>query len=437
MLTNQVFSILDDWNLWNHALLEGHLRPFYLDRLEKLTRTNQIVVITGPRRVGKSFLMRQWMTRLLQNNFSSSNILMVNLEDPRFEKLDTKLLDTVWQGYQSHLKPTSKPFLLLDEIQEVHQWEKWVRVFHELDKAKIILSGSNANLLGKELATLLTGRHVKMTVLPFSFAELAGLRFPGEAGNTTDYLHLLDEMLASGGFPEVWFSEAKRELLLQYFDDLIHKDLIRRYKIRKGETLKKMAVFYAAHCGSPITFNALEKFLSMSADTAERFSEYLEDAYLFFFLKRFSFKPKEREKSPRKIYCIDTGLASAVSGRNIGQGHLAENILFLHLLGQKLADPLLDFFYWKNEQHREVDFVVTLSGKPNLAIQVCWDSSHHETRQREIKSLVSGLTALKLSEGIILTREEEGQEKIGVHLIRTIPLWKWLLGKQPKIAKAV
>ena len=426
MESNQLLPILDDWNLWKHPLPQGSVRSSYFQYLHKLTQTNQVVVITGPRRAGKSYLMRQWMFQNAQTGVNPAQMLMINFEAPRLETEDPFLFETIWNTYQSHLKPPAKPFLLLDEIQEIPQWEKWVRTFHELNKAKIILSGSNAKLLSGELATSLTGRHLTMTVLPFSFQELAGIRL-GDNPKSFDYLNLLREMMEFGGFPEVVFSEAKREILLDYFDDFIHRDLIRRYKIRKGEDLRKMAVFYATHCGSQITFNSIEKFLSINANTAERFSGYLEDAFLFFLVQRFSHKLKERNKSPRKIYCIDMGLAGAISGRKVGDGHLAENMVFLHLLGQKTKDSLLDFFYWKNEKHQEVDFVLTQSGNPTQAIQVCWDSLRLETRKREVTSLILCLEALKLNEGLILTQEEEGGEKIGKHVIHFTPLWKWLL----------
>lgn len=441
---NKLLSILNDWNFWNHNLKTGQERPGYLNRLEALLKTNQIVVITGPRRSGKSILMRQMIKKLLLNNTPSHQTLMVNFEDPRFGPLDTDTLEEMYQTYLQILNPKEKPYLFLDEIQEVNGWEKWIRTMHELDKAKLIISGSNARLLGQELATLLTGRHVSITVFPFSFQEQAqGIPQTNEMeilSHQADFTRLLNETLEFGSFPEVTQTAAdeKKQVLLHYYDDILNKDILRRYKIRKQEQLKNLTRYYFNQQGALITFGSIEKFLHMSADTIEKFSSYLEEVYLFFFVKRFSYKAKEQEKSPRKVYAVDTGLANTIGFRSSpNHGRLMEGLVFLHLARKMFEDQEFEIFYWKDPQHREIDFVIKKGLYVSQVIQVSSlsasgikeDPTQLITKEREVKSLLKGMNELKQKEGWVITENLEAIEEIDKKKIHFVPLWKWLLRK--------
>jgi len=360
---------------------------------------------------------------------------MVNFEDPRFTELDAKTLQRLYGVYLEFLNPEGEVFIFLDEVQEVFEWERWVRAIHELNKARLVVSGSNAKLLDKELSTLLTGIHIDLVVFPLSFKEYL-------AFNRIDLKDRLDfvskrveiegffrKYFEWGSFPEVvLLSSERKQILLHYFDDIINKDLIRRYRIRKSESLNSLARFYLANISSSITFNSLEKFLDISADTVEKFSCYLEDAYLLFFLKRFSFKVKEQEKSPRKVYAIDTGLANTIGFRfSQNLGRLAENIVFLELVRRRVLEKNdLELYYWKDPQHREVDFVVKESLNVTQVLQVCWEINRPETKIREIKALLKAMEKLKLNEGFVITQDLEKEESIRDKKIRYVPLWRWL-----------
>jgi hypothetical protein len=434
MNKNEIFTILDDWNFWKKDLEAGISRPFYLDRLKKFSETRQILVIKGVRRSGKSFIMRQFAKELVKKEVDKEDILIVNFEDPRFTELNTEILQEIYETYLEFLRPKGKPFIFLDEVQEVKEWEKWARTLHELNKAKIFVSGSNAKLLSKELATLLTGRHLDITIFPLSFREY--LLFNNV--NIKDKLDLISksieikgllrQYLEFGSFPEVVLSREKKEILLSYFEDILNKDLIRRFRIRKPEKLKSLAKFYLSNVSSLITFSSIEKFLGASADTIEKFSGYLETAYLLFFLKRFSFKVKEQEKSPRKVYAIDTGLANTIGFRfSENVGRLAENIVFLELKRKQVTNPELELYYWKDQHHREVDFVVKDGLKVKELIQVCWGLHRTETRNRELKSLLKAMEEFKLKEASVITEDYESEEEIKDKKIKFLPLWKWLL----------
>lgn len=436
MEKSEIMAILEDWNFWKKELDTGIERTSYLEALKSLSKTDQAVAVMGARRSGKSYIMRQFAKYLIQMGVEKSGILMVNFDDSRFVDLDVRSLQEIYETYLEFLAPAKgeRPYVFLDEVHEVTGWEKWVRTMHELGKAKIMVSGSNSRLLGTELATLLTGRHIDMTVFPLSFAEFltfkdAGIKDELDAiAKRTELKRWLREYLEFGAFPVVVLSEsgdAKKELLLKYFEDVLDKDIVKRFRIKKSGKLKALAKFYLTNVAAQTTYNSLEKHLDLSSDTIEKFSDYFETSYLVFFLKRFSFKVREQEKSPRKVYAIDTGLANTIGFRfTENLGRMAENVVFLELKRRKNAEV----FYWKDAQHHEVDFVVKTGGKMEL-IQVCWNPENIETRKRETRALANAMEELKLKHGTIITEDyEKSEEKIGDGKTTIyIPLWKWLL----------
>lgn len=431
----ELIEILKDWNPWGTEQQAGVPRPQYLSTLESLiSGSRHVVVVTGARRAGKSFLMKQAAASIIRGGARKENILFVNLEDPRFTQLDLKLLDRIYEAYLQYVGPGGQTYVFLDEAQEIEGWERWVRATDELQKARIIVSGSNAHLLSRELGTLLTGRHLDLTVFPLSFREF--LAFNGIVvrreldliGKRIEIQSLLRKYIESGSFPEVALAEQKKLILLNYFEDLVNKDLVRRFRIRKQPELRSLVKFYLSNVASPVTFTSAAKFLRMSADTVEKFSGYLEQAYLLFFLKRFAFKVRKQEKSPRKVYSIDTGLSNAVAFRfseNIGK--LAENLVFLELKRRQVFSPELELYYWKDIQHREVDFLIKEGTKVRQLIQVCWNVADFKTKERETRSLVKAIDELKTKDALVITEEYEGEEDIRGHTIRFMPLWKWLL----------
>lgn len=436
MNKNEILEVLEDWNFWRKDQDTGFIRLQYLEQLQSLKDSTQIIVITGARRSGKSYLMRGFAKKLISEGISKNNILFINFEDPRFHKLDTELLQKIYETYLESLNPKGSIYIFLDEIQEIPEWEKWVRTMHELKKANLIISGSNARLLSRELSTLITGRHVDMTVFPLSFKEF--LSFNNlEVNNNLDFVNkkidinrLLSEYFEYGSFPEVVLAGAKKQILLAYFDDLLNKDLIRRYKIRKTGKIKELAIYYLSNISTPSTYNSLKKQLLLTTDTIEKFSGYIESIYLIFFVKRFSFKLKEQEKSPRKTYAIDVGLSNQVGFRfSLNTGRMAENLVFLELLRKKSLDPKMELFYFKNERHREVDFVIKESLKVKSAVQVCWNIEDLKTKKRELDSLIAGLEDLNLKEGLVITEDYENVEYYKEFEIKFIPLYKWLLNQ--------
>lgn len=431
---NEIIKIFGDWNFWDKDLNAGIKRPYYLDKIKNLHESSHIIVITGARGSGKSFIMRQTAKTLIKEGIRKNNILIVNFEDPRFVELNTKILQQLYDVYLEFLNPQEKPYLFLDEIQEVKDWEKWVRTIHELDKAKIIISGSNAKLLSRELSTLLTGRHLDLVIFPLSFKEF--LRFKNVdlskrfeiVNKEIEIKRLLREYIKFGSFPEVVLGGEKKQILLNYFEDILNKDIVRRFKIRKSKELVSLAKFYLGNISSLITFSSLERTLNISVDTVEKFSRYLEDTFILFFLKRFSYKFREQEKSPRKVYAIDVGLANTIGFRfSQNMGKLAENLVFLELKRKEMLGSNLEIYYWKDVNHREVDFLIKENLKVKQLIQVCWEVNRPETKNREIRALLKAMKEFNLEEGLIITDDYEAEENIKGKKINYIPLWKWYL----------
>jgi predicted AAA+ superfamily ATPase len=438
MKREEILRILLDWNFWKKNLESGIERNEYVDKALRFLQPNMIVSLIGVRRSGKSVLMRQIAKKLMESGIANKNeILIVNFEDKRIVERDLKLIDDFFNAYMEEMRPLRKPIVFLDEITKIPRWEKWVRTMHELNKAKILISGSTSQLTKGELATLLTGRHIDIIVFPLSFNEF--LQFKNiqikdklEAlAKESEIKALLREYIRFGGFPEVVLTkdeEVKRTILLTYFDDIIEKDVVERYKIRKTEKLKMLAKFYLSNISSPTTFSSLEQFLNMNSVTIEKFSYLLEEAFLIFFAKIFHPSVKKQEKVARKVYCIDVGLSNAI-GFKIEEsiGKLMENVVAIEL---KRRNPLLEIYYWKEygkAEGKEVDFVVRENFIVKQLIQVTYASNRNEVEKREIEALIKASGLLKCNDLLVITWNYEDVVEISDKKIKFVPLWKWLL----------
>ena len=425
----KILEILNRWNFWKEEKDTGIERGGYIDKGIRFLGSNVIIAIIGVRRSGKSFIMRQIARHLIGSN-SARDTLIVDFEDPELEGSDSETLNKIYEVYVKELSPT-RPTIFLDEIHIVTNWEKWVRMMHELGKARIFISGSSSKLLSGELSTVIAGRHLDIRVFPLSFNEFLDFR----GIEIEDMLDIVDkrfeiersikEYLEFGGFPEVVLSENKRELLTNYWKDIIYRDVILRFKIRKIEHFRSLGRFYLTNISSPITFNRISKFLGISDDTVETFSRYLVETFSIFFVKRFSFSLKEQENSPRKVYSIDNGLSNAIGFRfSDNFGRLMENLVAIEL--KRRGEEI---YYWRDYSGREVDFVVMDRKKVKQLIQVCYDIEDFTTKERELKALVKAGKELKCKNLKVITWDYEGREEFKNKRIEFIPLWRWLLNK--------
>lgn len=427
MDAESLLEILNDWNFWQKTPFSGIPREKYLEKMRNFSDTGQVVVLSGVRRSGKSTLMLQYIASLIRQGLDPSNTLYVNLEDPRFHnERAPDVLRKIYEVFLENLTPR-KPHIFLDEVQNVSGWEKFVRSLHERKEAVIFVSGSSSRLLSAEFGSALTGRHLMIEVFPLDFREF--LRFSGlEVDTKLSLLHnrlkirrLLRDYLDSGGFPQVALSGEKKELLVRYFEDVLTKDVSQRYRIRKPEKLRALALFYLANVSSLISFNRAAKFLSLTLDTVERFSHFLATSYLLLFSKKFSYSLKEQEVNPRKVYAVDVGLRNAVvfkTGDDLGRR--SENAVFLHL-----RQTCKEVYYWKDG--RECDFMLRDGGRLR-AVQVTNNFENPIVRDRELKGLLAAAKKFNLKSGLVIDNELEGEERVKGTKIEIVPLWKWLLG---------
>lgn len=417
--------IIDQKNELRHYLKdEGIIEREVLPDYSKYTTSNLAKVIQGIRRCGKSTLSYQLL--------KEKKFAYVNLDDERFINLQAedlnKILEIFYETYGKF------KFILLDEVQNVYGWELFVNRL-ERQGYNIIVTGSNANLLSKELATHLTGRHIPLDLFPFSFREFLkykGLRFDIKMLSTENIGTIksnFNEYAKKGGFPEVLKKDSIAQSYLRVlYSTIIDKDVILRNKIKYVKTLKNIASYLISNYSSQVSFNKVKNIFNLrSIHTALNYVSYLEDSYLFFFLKRLSYKHRESLIANRKVYVIDTGLIKALSvkfSQDIGK--LYENIVAIELLRKKALKEI-DIYYWYDIYKNEVDFAIKRGLKIEQLIQVCYNISDYDTRKRELRSLLKASKELKCNNLLIICEDEEKIYKIDNKKILYIPLWKWLL----------
>lgn len=443
----ELLEVLDDWNDWRNPL-----PPHTIGQPRRLTQTilsmatgREVVAITGVRRSGKSTILYQLMDARLRAGMERDRLLLVNLEDHRFAPhLGADLLDRILEVHRE-TRATSGPLtVFLDEIQEVPDWERWVRSHYDREPdLRFVLTGSSARLLASDLSTLLTGRTLTFTARPLSFAEF--LEFQGvndvtggpplevaraNHGRRHELAHALARYVEWGGFPEVVKADTdarRRMLLQQYFDDILGRGVLRRYAVRDYALLRDLALVLLANISNLMSYGALGRTLGTSASTVQLLSSHLEQAFLLAQARLFSFSMKASvaAQKPRKIYAIDPGLRNAVVPRSSpDHGRLAENLVYQHLASS--GEPPR---YWKDGP--EVDFVVGRT--PPVPINVTFGD---EIPERERAGLAAFFEKHKAREGWLITRGQIAEETLGKGKVHVVPLWAWLLADQGDVGTA-
>lgn len=441
MNATEILNILADWNYWGSFRTQLLQRTPYLRKMRTLFSDKEALALVGIRRAGKSSLVHLYLQEMFAKKaLAAKQSLIINFEDPRFSgRLDGADLHQIYEVYLRQLKP-EKPLVVLDEVQNVEGWERFVRYLLEAQNAQVIVTGSSSKLLSSELATVLTGRHIDIEVFPLSFKEL--LDFKGiahcsdvdAAKNRIAIQSEMDAYLRWGGFPEVVLSNAgerKRELLAHYFDDILSKDLVKRFNIKEVQKMEQLAHLFVTNTAALQSFNRLKDLLQLSLDTVQRFARYFEMVRLFYFIKKYEYSLGKQMRSTHKVYLADNGFYEARGFRfsdNIGR--LAENCVAVELFKRRTFSPL-EIYYWKDYQQREVDFVVKEQRYVRQLIQVCWDISNEGTLKREVTSLLRASRELNCDDLLVVTEnadfEREYQNNGVSRKIRFVPLWRWML----------
>ncbi len=395
----------------------------FLIQYRKHINSDIIKVITGIRRCGKSILSYQ----LLRDK----DFAYLNLDDERLATLDANDLNSVLEiFYEVYGK---FKFILLDEVQNIYGWELFVNRLKR-QGFNLIVTGSNAKLLSKELATHLTGRHIALELFPFCFREFLNYHNVSVTSLlSTKEIGLikrkLDEYIQIGGFPETLKKDTVPEIYLQsLYSTIINKDVVLRHRIRFIKTLKDIASYLITNHSHLMSFNKIKNIFNLkSTHTALNYVSFLEESYVFFFLKKLSFKQKVNLIANRKIYCIDTGMINSLSFKSSrDKGKLYENLVAIELLRKKALEGV-DIYYWQDIYKHEVDFVIKKGLEVKQLIQVCYNIDNFDTRKSEIKALIKASKELKCKDLLIITEDEEEEATVENRKIKYIPLWKWLL----------
>ncbi len=397
--------------------------------------SGKIITLAGVRRSGKTYHLFHLINQLKASGVSGERILYFNFEDERLH-LSSKELDLILQAYQE-LYPDQKLsdcYFFFDEVQEVDGWEKFISRIYASISRHVFITGSNAKLLSKEIATALRGRTITFEIYPLSFAEYVGVLSPklnphGSADKAA-IINLFDRFMHQGGFPELvkQGDELKDKILQEYFNVMVLRDLIERYQVSNSLTLKYFCKRIVGASAGEFSVNKIyhelkSQGLKVGKDTLYLYQGYAEAIYLNRFINKYSHSVVKAESSLKKCYVIDQGMGAALDYKlSQDRGRLLETTVALELLkqGKHIA-------YQQNGS--ECDFVVIDKGKVTAATQVAADFTDAKTKQREIKGLAQSCLKFGLSHGTILTFDHAEQlEQEGVK-ITVMPAWRYFFKK--------
>lgn len=344
-------------------------RKEYMEKIKKWREKDVIKVVTGIRRCGKSTLLEQYRDYLIGTGVSSEQIIFINFEDLEFEEL----LDyhKLYSYIKERLIPDRYTYIFLDEIQKVESFEKTVDSLYIKEKTDIYITGSNAYMLSGELATLLSGRYVEISMLPLSFSEYCQLK------EKNNYDELFAEYMQNGGFPyiaQIDDSKEKADMYLEgIYNTIIIKDIEERQKRRENNPnkrkitdlslLRNIAKFLASSVGNPVSIKSISDYITssgrkVSANTVNDYLDALVEAFIFYPVERYDIVGKQTLKMNQKLYIVDTGIRRyLLPRRNYDLGFSLENIVFLELLRRgfkvnigKVGLTEVDFIAEKNNR---------------------------------------------------------------------------------------
>lgn len=403
---------------------------------ETLPSTRQIHAVIGLRRVGKTFFLYQKINDLLAAGGQKEGVLLVNFEDERLAGLSAERLGLVLDAYYELFPERTKlpVHVLLDEVQVVPGWERFVARLFEERRYQLTVTGSSSKLLSKEIATSLRGRSIATTLFPLSFAEYA--RYRGLAlGKRLAYsrerfkaVKLLETYLTWGGFFEVQDAHddaERRRIVTTYVDLVVYKDLVERYSVRNLAVMKALIRYFVTNMTRKASLaklaDGLRGGLRVSTKTVHEYTSYLEDANVLYACPKFSHKLRQGN-TPSKFYLADPSFKT-VAGANFSadRGAFFENTVYMEL--RRRGDEVAFF-----EDGAECDFITKRGTKVAAAYQVCVDPA--AAGDRETRGLQAALDAFDLPSGTIITADDDRDETIDGKRIRYIPLWRFLLDQE-------
>lgn len=361
------------------------------------------LIISGIRRCGKSTLLHQYISENIREDYIYLNFDSAKLYT--FEINDFQLIDEL-------VAANGVKFLIFDEIQIIEGWEIYVR--QKLDEGfKVLITGSNASLLSKELGTKLTGRHITKELFPFSFKEYYSFK------NLQVSEASFSAYLQEGGFP-AFLKVQDVDLHSALVDDIIHRDIAVRYNIRDAKSLKHLLIFLASNVSNLVSATKLKRYIGVkSTATLIEYLGYFEQSYLIQLMPKFSYSHKVQLVNPKKIYFIDNALQQSITPSfSKDKGRKLENTVFWELRRKRKS------LYYYNENGRECDFVVLENNKVEAVIQVCY-SLNAENEKREIEGLIDAMNYFDLNNGTLISMNQDDVILSEEKRIEVIPAYKY------------
>lgn len=402
-------------------------------------QVRKAVALIGMRRSGKTWILYQHIQELLKKGVPRNHILYINFEDERLRGAQSQdlqsLLDAYFELYPDNIK-AKLLYFHFDEIQTVPGWEQFVRRLLDSRQMEILLSGSSAKLLSKEIATELRGRAISREVFPFNFSEY--LHYYSvevdvnrvSAKQRAVILHHLGNYLLCGGFPETLGASdwIRREILQSYVQIVVARDIVERYNISAVAVLERWIRHCFQNIARPLSINKVYNDfrslgLQVSKNSLYEWLGYVEDAYCLFALGCFDRSERKSSLKPKKIYAVDSGLIEAYAIDPAAKGRAAfENAVF-----RSLREMQQDIYYYVTKQGYEVDFLVQATNGQISLYQAAVTLKDPHTRIREVRALEEAMAELGLDESVIVTKEEEEKISTAHGEIRVIPAWKFFL----------
>lgn len=421
-------------NIFKYLIKEFHefSIPLTYERELKIDENiNKIITISGLRRTGKTFYFYS-LIKKYKKKVNKNRIVYINFDDDRIFPIELKDLQDLIEAYYE-LYPDTKNkiiYFFLDEIQNINGWELFIRRLYDKEKIKLFITGSSSKLLKREIATSLRGRTLNFNLFTLNFKEF--LRF-NHINIESNYEYsnlrfkiknLLEQFINLGGFPEIAINIKKEEklkinILKNYYEFIVYKDLVDRFSIRNTILLKTILKYLLTNISNYFSFNSYYKTIknemSVSRDTIIEYVSSLMDIELIYLIPFYSYSLKVQQNHPKKIYIQDNGLRNAVAFKfSRDTGRLVENIVFLSLLRKNYK-----IHYWKGKN--DVDFIIPVEDKI-AAINVSYTD---QIEEREIKGLLEFKKNFKNTyKMVIITKEVD---KIDENGIEYISLFKWLI----------
>lgn len=395
---------------------ESFVKRTVLENIPDHLELPHILIISGLRRSGKSTLLKE----IKKYYYENETVYYFNFEDERLLDFTVSDFDLLYETF-IELFGKSKIFLF-DEIQNVKNWELFVRRMHDRG-FKFIITGSNSSMLSRELGSRLTGRYTSIELFPFSFKEFlsfANIEIP-EIMITEDRASIkkyFNRYITSGGIPE--YLRYENDLILKtLYENILYKDIFARYRLNDEKTLKELSHFLFSNYGNEMSYNKLRTMLDVSINTVKNYINYLENSYLIFTVPKYDYSVRKQVYSHKKAYVIDTGMVNLVSFKfSQDYGKILENIVFVELKRKGK-----DIYYHRDRY--ECDFVISENRMITDAIQVT--ASLKDNKTREYGGLVEALERYNLDEGLVLTDDDEFDDIVEDKIIKVRPVWKWLL----------